>query len=84
MSEADTSTEANEEPSPIELDEAMIAYIEKIVYKIADKLFDKRVDREELIQKIFLRYLEKPPIWNPSKGASKETFVYGMASGRGW
>lgn len=80
MSEVEKPADEDGEAIPILIDEETFKYIEKIVPKIAAKYFPRRIQRDDLVQKVLAILVNKPPIWRPAKGASRETFIYQCVS----
>uniref|UniRef100_UPI0012984761 sigma factor n=1 Tax=Roseimaritima sediminicola TaxID=2662066 RepID=UPI0012984761 len=44
--------------------------------KIARKLYPQRIERDDLVQIVLTNFVNKPPIWKPSSGAARTTFIY--------
>jgi DNA-directed RNA polymerase specialized sigma24 family protein len=76
MSEATSPADRGDRKHPIQIDEETFEYIERIVCEIAANWFPKRIERDDLIQSVLTKLVNKPPVWIPAKGASRETFIY--------
>lgn len=63
-------------PQELELTPDLLAYAEAVAIKEARKHCRNRASYREASQNAILHLLQKPPKFDPSRGASEKTFIY--------
>ncbi len=65
-------------PTEVKLTNDMIDYIRRSAIQFAAKGLPKHLERDDIAQHVLQSFVNRPPKFDPSRGTTLKTFVYGV------